>query len=170
MTNMPDNANPNDSAVITSAAEALGVAADAFTQARDMIRAEGTSCVVLRDGAVIHTADGRGVSPLMALYRGDVAKLSGSAVVDRVIGKAAAMILTLAQAKAVYGDVMSLAAQDYLAARGIAYAHGESVDMIVNQQGDGMCPIEQSVIAIDDPAQGLAAMSARINELMGGAN
>jgi len=146
-------------------AEVLEIRADVFARARDAIRAEGTSCVVIRDDEVIHTADGRGVAPLLALYSGDKGKLEGSCVVDRIIGKAAAMILISAGVRSVYGDVMSLSAQTYLSARGKPYRYGQSVERILAQNGVDLCPIESSVLAIDDPETGLAAIRQRVAAL-----
>lgn len=143
----------------------LGTSVDALVQARGMINKEGTSCVVIRDGEIIHAADGRGVSPLMALYQEGARQISGSCVVDRVIGKAAAMILVLAKAQSVYGEIMSLSAQEYLAGRGIAYQYGVSVETIANQAGTGICPIESAVLEIDDPEAGFGAIVQRISEL-----
>jgi len=153
----------------TGMAEILGIGAAVFVRARDSIRAEGTSCVVIRGEEVVHTADGRGVAPLLALYKEDIGKLAGSSVVDRIIGKAAAMILVLAGVRSVYGDVMSLAAQTYLSARGIPFGYGQSVERILAQNGTDLCPIESSVLAIDDPAAGLAAITQRVAELRGAA-
>jgi len=143
----------------------MGSGDGAFRQALEMIRAQGISCVVIRGGQVIHTADGRGVAPLLDLYHNGREKLQGSLVVDRVIGKAAAMILTLGEAGSVYGEVMSVPGRDYLAGRGITCQYGQIVDVIAGQDGTGMCPIEASVLDEDDPQEGLGAMTRRIAEL-----
>jgi len=142
-----------------------GVGDDILAQAREMIGKEGTSCVVIREGKIIHSADGRGVSPLLMLYNMDREKLRGSCVVDRVIGKAAAMILDLGKVNSVYGGIMSHAAQGYLSERGIPFLYGQSVDLITDQTGEGICPIENSVLSINEPEAGLAAMTNRIAEL-----
>lgn len=130
-----------------------------------LIGQEGASCVVIKEEEIIHIADGRGVSPLLALYGNEPEKLKDSLVVDRVIGKAAAVILTLGGAAQVYGATMSAPARDYLVARGIGAEYGNCVDFIVNRTGTGMCPIENSVLEIDDPQEGLVAIKNRIAEL-----
>lgn len=130
-----------------------------------MTRTEGTSCVVIREGKIARTADGRGISPLLAIYHEQPQLLAGAQVVDRIIGKAAAMILTAGGVASVYGDVMSTAARDYLTGRGIEARHGRCVEVITGRGGTGICPIEQSVLEIDDPAEGIAALSKRLDEL-----
>jgi hypothetical protein len=146
-------------------AEILGVKEGALVEACGMIRTQEISCVVISDGEIIHAADGRGVSPLLALYHQEREKLKGNCVVDRIIGKAAAMILVLGGARAAYGEIMSAAACAYLAERGIPFQYGEYIEVVTNQAGTGMCPIEDSVIAIDSPEEGRAAMARRIEEL-----
>lgn len=138
-------------------------------EARALIKTEGVSCVVIRGDEIIHTADGRGVAPLLDLYNNDREKLKGGVVVDRIIGKAAAMILALGQAESAYGEVMSEPARDYLISREIPYQFGQCVEVIAGRDGTGMCPIEASVLAIDDPEAGLTAMTKRIAELRQGA-
>jgi hypothetical protein len=152
---------------MTEKANGLGVKAEILTQARDTIRDQEISCVVIREDTIIHTADGRGVAPLLHLYNNERDALDGSCVVDRVIGKAAAIILVLGKAKAVYGEVMSAAGRDYLTAAGIPRQYGLCVDVITGQGGLGVCPIEASVLDIDDPEAGFAALSERVAELRG---
>ncbi len=146
-------------------AKTLGVAPELLAEAWNMIKSEGTSCVIIKEGSIIHTADGRGVAPLLAIYEKEREKLAASCVVDRIIGKAAAMILVLGGIQSVYGEVMSKAAREYLEARGIPCQYGLCVDVITGRTGTGICPIESSVLEIDDPAEGLEALTQRLAEL-----
>ena len=146
-------------------AETLGVDVDLLLAACDLIKTDGVSCAVIRGREIIHTADGRGVAPLLALYHTDREKLDGSCVVDRIIGKAAAMILALGNVKSVYGEIMSLAARDYLTRRGVPFRYGRCVEVISAQTGDGICPMENSVLDLEDPEAGLVALTQRIAEL-----
>jgi len=54
---------------------------------------------------------------------------------------------------------MSVSAKSYLKAHGIKAEHGVCVDMISNRAGNGICPIERSVIDEDDAAAGLAKIA-----------
>jgi len=143
----------------------MSKAQDAFAEALGLIRGGGVSCAVIRGGGIIHTDDGRGVSPLMRLYSGEPGKLAGSYIVDKIIGKAAAMILVLGGVEGAHGEVMSASAKAYLIERGIAAEHGLCVDMIADRTGRGMCPIERSVMDEDDPARGLAAIRETLASL-----
>jgi len=137
-----------------------------LTEALKLIDSGKISCVVVSGGSIVHTADGRGVSPLLAAYAGEPEILKGAFVVDKIIGKAAAMILTLGGASRVYGLIMSVSGREYLERHGIAAEFGRCVDVISNRERNGICPIEKSVMDIEDPCEGLDVMSAAIREMM----
>jgi len=134
-------------------------------EARSIIKAGGVSCVVIKDGAIAHTADGRGVSPLRKIYEGLPHLLKDAFVVDKIVGKAAAAILVLGGAKQAHGIVMSFAARDYLGKHGIALSYDRCVDVISARSGSGICPIEKSVIDIDDPHEAYEKLVRRIESL-----
>ena len=137
----------------------------ALKKARALIKKGSVSCVAIKNEEIIHTADGRGVSPLIALLDASPELLKGSLIVDRIIGKAAAMVLTCGGAGAVYGLTMSVAAEDYLASRGIGAQYDNLIETITNRAGDGVCPLERSVFDIDDANEGLARLRETMAEL-----
>lgn len=133
--------------------------------AREILRSRGCSCVVVRPDGV-RTADGIGVKPLMSFLREDPGFFAGACVADKVIGKAAAMLLAAGGAVDVYGQVMSEAAVRVLQEAGIAYAYGDLVPYIRNRTGDGLCPLEEAVQTLRDPSDAFAVLERRIAELM----
>lgn len=148
------------------AAENLDAQSTVFTKAVSLISAEEYSCILIKDGVIAHTADGRGVSPLMRLWDSEPSMLEGAFVVDKIIGKAAAMILVAAGAKRVYGEVMSTSGEAYLNTHGIETSYGIRVELILNRTQTGICPIEQSVIGISDPHEGIASIKHTVAALM----
>ena len=128
------------------------------------------SCIIIKDNVIIHTAYGRGVSPLLNVFTGDSDKMKDAFVVDKIIGKAAAMILVSGGAKRVYGTIMSVSGREYLQKHGIIAEYTECVDMISNRDGTDMCPIEKSVIDIDDSFEGLKIIGVTIDNLKKAAN
>ena len=69
---------------------------DPEKKAVKLIREGKAECVLLKNGKIIHIERGRGVSPLLRIYETYPEKMKGSRVVDKVIGRAAGMILILA--------------------------------------------------------------------------
>ena len=144
-------------AVVTAVNNSMGWRKkDATASAVNLIREGTASCVVLKSGRIMHTAKGSGVRPLLELL--DVGCLRDAFVVDKIVGKAAAMILVLGGATEVYGETMSVAARDYLNARNIEARCGRLIDMIENRQKNGICPMERAVMDIKDPADGVKAL------------
>ena len=138
---------------------------DIIEQARQIIKSGKASCVVIQDGTIVYRADGRGVSPLLNLYRNNPEKLQNAYVVDKIIGKAAAAILILGGAKSAYGEVMSAAALQYLRSKGIKIGFGRCVDVITSRSGTGICPIERAILDIDDPEEAVVAIIERLKSL-----
>jgi len=137
-----------------------------LAEALKLINTGKISCVIVNGGAIVHKADGRGVSPLLKAYADQPEILHNAFVVDKIIGKAAAMILVLGRVNKVYGMIMSAAGRDYLERHGITAEFGRCVDVISNRERNGICPIEKSVMNIDDPKEGLKVMSATITNMM----
>ncbi len=138
----------------------------ALAEASAIIKSKRASFVVMREGKVVHMDEGRGVSPLLRCYENTPELLLGCFAADKIIGKAAAMVLVLGKAGRVYGEIMSVAAWEYLRGRGIPASYGRCVDVITARDKKGICPIEQSVLAIDDPHEGLKKLKQTIVEMM----
>ncbi len=127
--------------------------------------AQGTaSCVVIRRSVIEHTELGQGIGPLLKLH--DEGALRGAYVVDKIVGRAAAMILVSGGADGCYAETMSRGAKEYLKAHGIPARYTTLTDTIINREGNGMCPMEETVKEITDPAEGLAALRKKREELM----
>ena len=126
-----------------------------FEEAKGLIKSEKASCVVIKSDEIVAVLDGRGVSPLLSLYNAEFDKLKGAFVVDRIIGKAAAMILVLGGVIKAYGEIMSVPAYNYLSKNCVEVSYGTCIDAISARDGKGICPIEKSVLDVEEPREGL---------------
>jgi len=68
---------------------------------------------------------------------------SGITVFDRVVGNAAALLLTRISCREVYGELGSELATGTLKQFSIRYRFDETVPHIENNRRDGMCPMEE---------------------------
>lgn len=139
--------------------------AQRLDQAIELLIQKNVSCVVLREKETF-TAGGVGVKPLMTFLRQDPRFFEGALVADKVIGKAAAMLLLASGVSEVYGAVMSESADHLLTERGIRHRWGELVPFIRNRDGSGMCPLEEAVQELQDPEEAFSVLDLRIQELM----
>ena len=130
---------------------------EAIARAVAGIEAGNFGCALIKNNVIIHEGRGKGVSPLLNLASTPegLKKLEGALVVDRIIGKAAAMIIVLGKATHAYGLTMSKSGEEYLQAFGIETKNNRCVDAISDRTGRGICPMERSVMAIDNPVEGV---------------
>ncbi len=134
--------------------------------AKELIQIGKYTCVVTRNGEILHALSGRGIAPLLSLYEGGT--LCGTAVFDKIVGKAAAMLIADGGAAYCYAETMSAAALDFLRTNGIEAECGKCVDFIISRTGDGMCPMEEAVQGASTAKEGYIAIKNKLSQLMGG--
>jgi len=107
--------------------------------------------VQTRQGELL-TYSQSGIKPIMGILKSAPEILSGAYVADRVIGKAAALLLLYGGVSFIYTPVMSVCAKEALEAYRTEFKYGKLVDHIKNRALDGRCPMESKVLDVDDPA------------------
>lgn len=133
--------------------------------ASKMIRNGRADCIVIKNGTVAAKEKGRGLSPLLNIYKADPAVLHDAVIVDKVIGRAAAFVIIAGKSRQAHGELISEDAIELLKKHNIAVSGTKIVPRILNRRMNGLCPLEQSVAGLDDPAQALAALEKRISEM-----
>lgn len=132
-------------------------------RAKQLLETGGHTLVVCGEG-VQHISDRRGVAPMISFLE-QALPLSGYAAADKVVGKATALLFVMAGIREVYAAVLSRPAKAVLERHGVAVTYGALVERIENRDKTGLCPMEQAVWLIDDPAQAFAAVKAKLAEL-----
>ena len=130
---------------------------------------DGNTCVLLRDNMPVYQSRARGIRPLLDAIDAGI-DAHGLTAVDKIVGKAAAMLYLSMGVSRVYAEVMSDAARDALTAQGVDCFCRVRTDKIVNRRGDDLCPMEKTVAEIDDPAAALDALRKKAAELAAAAN
>ena len=130
-----------------------------LSKALRLINNKKKSFVIIKGGAVIHADGGHGVAPLLTIYQNEPEKIENAFVTDKIIGKAAAVILVAGGAKRAYGIVMSAAGCSYLQRHNIMTEYGRLVEVMSNRDNSGICPFEAAVMSIDSPQEGIAAIT-----------
>ena len=85
---------------------------------------------------------------------------------DTVVGKAAACLYVLAKIKYVYAHTLSEPAKTYLENNNVSFKYDVLVKEIRNRINTDMCPLEKSVIHIENPVAAKIALENTIKELM----
>ena len=82
------------------------------------------------------------IKDIKEIIQKDKKALQGAIIADRVIGKVAGSILTIAGVKEIYADVMSKYAIPVLDKNKMKYEYKKIVDYVINNEKTGMCPME----------------------------
>lgn len=101
------------------------------------------SIVVVKENEIVYKSESKGLQSLISLYKNDVNTLENSSIADKVIGRAAALILVDSNIKEVYADLISQNAIDILDKSNISYEYKSQVTEIRNRDNTGMCPMEE---------------------------
>jgi len=116
---------------------------------------EELNLLILKDGEIIYSSKQDGMAPLLeAIDQLGLEKLLNSTVVDKIVGKAAALLITYFKAEEVYTKLLSRSAIEVLKKYGISYAAEKVIDYIRNKEDKDICPFEKMVLKIEDPKEG----------------
>lgn len=118
--------------------------------ARNLLDNEQRALVIVKDGRVIFSGDGKGVKPIYTALNELKDELRGSSVADKVIGKAAAMIYEHAAIKELSTKLISENAINVLEKTSIIYEYEKSVPYIKNRDQSGMCPVETLSLKVNN--------------------
>lgn len=134
-----------------------------LARAREILESERCTCVLCRMDMVYLRRE-RGISPMLDLI-GEHTDLRDYSAADTIVGKAAALLFVYAGVTAVHAKVMSKAAAMVLAEHHIHYTYDTMTEYIINRRGDGMCPMEETVRMISDPAAAYPALLQKREQL-----
>jgi hypothetical protein len=98
---------------------------------------------VYNGGNLIFCSDKDRLAPLTDFLKDFAPSIGKLYFLDRVVGNAAALLLVRACCSEVYSEVGSELAAHTLLDAGIKFEFKLKVPFIINQRGDGMCPMEK---------------------------
>ena len=121
-------------------------------KAKSLLISSASTIAVVSNGEVF-TSQERGVKPLLHLLTEKKGFLKGASVADKVIGKAAALLMVLGEIKEVHTLIISEPAIKVFEKYNIPCFYDKR---IVNRTGDGLCPMETLCLDIDSPQEAFA--------------
>jgi hypothetical protein len=118
--------------------------------AKRILKNGGFSLVIVKQGAFVHATRKYGVLGLVEAIENHGVELSGAAVADRVVGRAAAMLCRRANIAEVYAEVVSRRGLEALKEKSISVEYDKLVPEILNRMRNDVCPFEKLVADCDD--------------------
>ena len=119
-------------------------------KAKSLLLTSASTIAVVSNGEVF-TSQERGVKPLLHLLTEKKGFLKGASVADKVIGKAAALLMVLGEIKEVHTLIISEPAIKVFEKYNIPCYYDKKVERIVNRTGDGLCPMETLCLDVEEP-------------------
>ena len=111
-------------------------------EVKEILHQKNASLVVAYKNGEIKEYYQNQIKDIKDILKEDKNALKGAVIADKVIGKVAGSILTVAGVKEIYTDVISEYAIPVLEENHIKYEYKEKVQYIVNRTKNGMCPME----------------------------
>ncbi|MDR1754672.1 MAG: DUF1893 domain-containing protein [Eubacterium sp.] len=105
------------------------------------------------------TSELHGIAPVLSLLRTDKSLLERASVSDRVIGKAAALLFAYGRVSEIYAGIISEPALETLKKHNIYVVFDEKTQFIKNRSGEGLCPMEASVMFVESPERGFEILA-----------
>ncbi|MCX6648848.1 MAG: DUF1893 domain-containing protein [Candidatus Bathyarchaeota archaeon] len=128
----------------------------------------GLSLMVYDGDSVIFQSASKGVRPHLEAIDALGTRLKGTTMVDKIVGRAAALLILYSGAAEVHAGVISRGGRELLEHAGVKVAFGEETEHIKTVDGRIYCPFEAMVQGIDDPTHAYHAIVEKMNRLRRG--
>ncbi len=131
-----------------------------FLKAKELLVDE-INLVMIKDNEVLKSKE-KGIAFLFSLA--DKNRYQGYSVADKIVGKAAAFLYSRMQVKNVYGKTMSKKAIEVLKKYNIHVEYQIPVENIYNRTYTGLCPMELTVLNIEEKEEAFKALKDKISQ------
>jgi iron complex outermembrane receptor protein len=117
-------------------------------QMLEMLNKQGLSLLVYNN-EILTTHDNRGIQDLLTLVASQPERLKGAIVADKIIGKAAAALMTSCGVVEVHTNIICTPAREIFEKAGIKIFAAKEVPLILNREKSGMCPMDTRIQGIE---------------------
>jgi len=126
---------------------------DDLELAENELKSRKTNLVIVKNGAVLYQSTASGMKGLLQAIEEYDRDLAGTAVADKIVGRAAAMLCVYSSVKSVFAITMTEGALRLLTNNRVANKFERYVRRLMNSQGTDICPFERAIRDIDDPKE-----------------
>jgi hypothetical protein len=126
----------------------------------------GMCLMVWKDGEVVFSSPSKGIRPhLEAIEKLGRGGLVSSVMADKIVGRAAALLMLYSVPVEVHAGVITTKAKELLIARGVKVYHKMEVPVIKERDGRIYCPFEAMVQDINDPEEAYTAIVMKMRDM-----
>ncbi len=134
----------------------------------ERLDASGMSLMVYEGGSMIFQSASKGVRPHLEAIDSLGTRLKGTIMVDKIVGRAAALLILYSGAVEIHAGVVSRGGREVLEHAGTPLFFGEATEHIKMIDGRIYCPFEAMVQGVDDPTQAYHAIVEKMAALRKG--
>jgi hypothetical protein len=122
--------------------------------------------MIWRHAEVIFSSPSKGIRPhLEAIERLGKERLRDTVMADKIVGRAAALLMLYSVPAEVHAGVITTKARELLEASGILAYHNAEVSAIKEKDGRIYCPFEAMVQGISNPEKAYNAIVSKIKSM-----
>jgi len=130
------------------------------------LRREKINLYIVKNGEVIFSSSESGITPIIEVVEKlGIPKLSGSIVIDKIVGKAVALVVSYFEARKVFTSLISQSAIDILNRNNVLYESERLTNEIKAKDGLNVCPFENAVKDVKDPKEGYERLKRLIETM-----
>ena len=131
----------------------------------DMLEKTGNSLMVYRDGDIVFQSSSKGIRPHLEAIDSLGEGLRGTVMVDKIVGRAAALLILYSGAVEAHAAVLSTQGRRALEMHGLMFTYAEEVEHIKMLDGRIYCPFEAMVQGLTDPEEAYHAIVEKMKSL-----
>jgi hypothetical protein len=134
----------------------------------ERLDASGLSLMVYNGGEVIFQSASKGVRPYLEAIDALGGRLKGTLIVDKIVGRAAALLLLYSGAVEVHAGVINPGGRKLIEDAGVRLFYDKEIEHIKTVDGRIYCPFESMVQGISDPTVAYHAVVEKMAALRRG--
>ena len=116
---------------------------ESLDKVKEKLYSSNASLVVLYENGTMKEYYNKRVRDIVAILKENCDALNNAVVADKIIGKAAASLLTVGGVKEIYADTISEYGIEVLAENEVKYEYKNKTAYVQNEAKTGMCPMEE---------------------------
>lgn len=137
-------------------------------KAKKILKGKNQSLVIVKDGRTIFCSDSPGIDSILQAIEKFGEHLSEASVADKVIGKAAALLLAYSHIAKAYAVTLSRKGLGTLRRHDIPVEYDVLVPEISDRKGRDLCPFERFVLNIESPNRAFEKLKKYVESLKKG--
>jgi hypothetical protein len=125
----------------------------------------GNSLMIYKDGGLLFESNSKGIRPHLEAIEKYSDMLRDTIFVDKIVGRAAALLILYSRPLKVYATVISKSGKALFEESNLQYQFAKEVGNIKMRDGRIFCPFERMVQNISDPTEAYREILVKMADL-----